>query len=331
LKAKKSLFERLTDDWPAKVLSVFAAIFLFWLFQNNSLKHKYFQVNLKANGAGRMVPADDLPDVAHVTLRGAADTLEFIGPEDIEAYLDLSGIDAEGQRVLPIKIRRLGNAIGADPLQISVDPIQVKISFEARETKFVPVEARFSGSPAAGFEKASAQVSPGKVEISGPRSLVAKTQSVSTEAFDLSGLNKDTVSAVQLSPPSSLVELPSSKSVELRLEIRQAYAKKTFDYLPIALIGLPYRLAVEGKLPGGRLTVSGSQPDVDAFVLKEDTMFIDFTTVNKPGSVILPVQISLPPELTVADREPTELQVKVVERGSGTPERGSGTPERVSP
>lgn len=323
MKAKKSLFERLTDDWPAKVLSLFAAIFLFWLFQNNSLKHKYFQVNLKTYGTGRMVPADDLPDVAHVTLRGAADTLEFIGPEDIEAYLDLSGVDSEGDRSLPVKIRRLGNAIGADPLQISVDPIQVKVRFEARETKYVPVEARFSGSPEAGFEKASVQLSPGKVEISGPRSLVAKTLSVSTEAFDLSGLNKDTVAAVPLAPPSSLVELSGSKSVQLRLELRQAYAKKTFDYLPIALIGLSSRLAVEGKLPGGRLTVSGSQADVDSFGLKEDTMFIDFTGVAKAGSVILPVQLSLPAGLSVADREPAELQVKIVERASVLPERGA--------
>ena len=210
--------------------------------------------------------------------------------------------------------RRLGSILEADPLEISVDPASVKIRFEARETKYVPVEARFSGSPEMGFEKASVQVSPGKVEISGPRNVVGKILTVSTEAYSLSGLNKDAMGVVPLVPPSPLVELSSSRSVELRLAIRQAFAKKTFDYVPIALIGLGPRLTVEGKLPGGILTVSGSQADVDAFALKDDTMFIDLTSVGKPGSVILPVQVSLPPEISAVETEPAELQLKIAER-----------------
>jgi YbbR domain-containing protein len=320
LKAKKSFLERLTDDWLAKVLSLVAAIFIFWLYQNNRLEKEYYKIKLKTTGSGRMLPAEEYRDMVDITLRGGSQILGSVGLENIdkcvEAYIDFSGIDSEGERVLPVKIRRLGSILEADPLEISVDPSSVKIRFEARETKYVPVEARFSGSPEMGFEKASVQVSPGKVEISGPRNVVGKILTVSTEAFSLSGLNKDAVGVVPLVPPSSLVELSSSRSVELRLEIRQAFAKKTFDYVPIALIGLAPKLAVEGKLPGGILTVSGSQADVDAFALKEDTMFIDLTSVGKTGSVILPVQVSLPPEISAVETTPAELQLKIADRDS---------------
>jgi YbbR domain-containing protein len=314
LKAKKSLIERLTDDWLAKVLSLAAAIFIFWLFQNANMKQGYFQVPLKAVGAGRMVPAGEIPEFVHVAARGDPGKVEYIKPSDFEAYVDLSGVDAEGTRVLPVKLRLLGNALETDPLEVTVDPIQVKVPFEARETKYVPVEARFSGAPQTGYEKASVQVSPGKAEVSGPRGLVERIQSLATEPYDLSGLDADSRAVLPLALPSTLVELSGAKSVEVRVEVRQAFAKKTFDYVPIALIGLSSRLAVDGKLPGGSLTVYGTQAEVDAFVPGEDTMFIDLTAVSRAGALILPVQVHLPPELTVAEKDPAELQVKITER-----------------
>lgn len=315
MKAKKSVLERITDDWPAKVLSVAAAIGLFWFNRMSAMEPKFFSVPLKAVGSGKMLPAKEYPETVRVKVRGDADKLEYITPRDIEAYLDFSGVDSEGEQALPVKIRRLGNALEADPLEISVDPSHVKLPFEARESKYVPVEPRFSGSPRTGYEKASAQVSPAAVEITGPRSLVGKILSVSTEPYDLSGLSEDASGGARIQPPSTLIELTSSDSVEIRVAVRQAFAKKTFDYVPIALIGLSPKLTVAGKLPGGMLTVSGAQADLDAFELEEGTLYMDLTSVSLAGSLILPVQASLPPELTVVAQEPAELQVMIKERG----------------
>lgn len=314
MKAKKSAFERLAEDWPAKILSVAAAIGLFWFNRMGAMEQKFFSVPLKAAGAGRVLPAKEYPETVRVTLRGDADKLEFITPQDIEAYVDFSGVVSEGWQDLPVHVRRLGNALEADPLEISVDPVHVRLPFEARESRNVPVEPRFTGSPETGFEKASGQVSPATVEVSGPRSLVAKVQSVFTEPFSLSGLSADATAAVRLQAPSALIELSSAGAVELRLAIRQAFAKKTFDSVPIALIGLAPGLKAEGKLPGGTLTITGPKADLDSFSLEEGSLYMDLTSLNKAGSAILPVQASLPPELSVAELEPAELQVRISER-----------------
>jgi YbbR domain-containing protein len=314
LKTKKSLIEKIAQDWPAKVLSIGAAIMLFLFNRMSDLDQKYFSVPLAVSGAGQIVPSSAYPEIVRLTLRGDSKKLSFINPGDIEAYLDCSGVSKEGESVLPVRLHRKGNALDADPLEISVDPVQVRLSFEGREIKSVPVVARFSGSPETGYEKASVQVAPAEVEISGPRSLVEKTLSVSTEKFDLSGLKEDTVDEVRLEPPSALIELSSSDSVEIRLTIRQAVAMKTFDSVPILVKGLDPDLQLEGKLPAGVLTVQGSPADVGAFSLSEDTLSVDLSYLRQAESVILPVQLNLPDGLIVVNQEPSEIQLKLGER-----------------
>lgn len=314
MKTKKSLLENLAEDWPAKVLSVGAALLLFLFNRMSNLDQKYFSVPLGVTGEGRVVPSSDYPEIVRLTLRGDSKKLSFINPGDIEAYLDCSGVSTEGESVLPVRVRKKGNALEADPLEVSVDPMQVKLSFEGREIKIVPVEARFSGSPEAGYERASVQIAPAKVEISGPRSLVKKTLSVSTEAFSLSGLKEDAVAQVQLQSPSKLIELSSSESVEIRLAIRQAVAKKTFDSVPILITGLDTDLQIEGKIPSGALTVQGSPEDVNAFALEENTLSIDLSFVRQAESVILPVQANLPENIVAVGMEPSELQLKISDR-----------------
>jgi YbbR domain-containing protein len=220
----------------------------------------------------------------------------------------------EGPKVLPVKIRRIGTALEADPLEITVDPVQVKLVLEPRLSKVLPIIPAFKGSPEPGYERVDHQISPPAVEVSGPRSILKKMTSVSTDAINLTGVKEDSTYRVHLAPNYSQVSLSSSDSVEVRVTIRQAVALKTFESVPITVVNLDSRLALESRLPSGSLQIQGSQEKTQAFAPNEQTFTLDLSSVRQPGTYILPVITSIPPDLLVVSQDPPELTVKVVEK-----------------
>ncbi len=317
MKIKKTFLNRLAQDWPAKVLSLGAAVILFLFNRMSNLDNKYISVPLSIVGSAQVVPASEYPDTVRITLRGDAEKISFIEPEHIDAFLDCGSVTSEGEALVMVRTLRRGNALDVDPLEIKVDPIQVRLKFERREVKIVPIIPNITGSPEIGYERSAVQIAPAKVEISGPYSLITGINSVSTREFSLSGLRQDVVTALELSSPSPLVRLSSSSLVELRVAIREAVAVKRFDTVTITVNGLDPDLELESELPLGSLSVQGAQAAVEEFSLSEGVLSIDLSDYYTPQNLILPIKVALPEDLSLISFEPNEIQVKLKTRRRG--------------
>jgi YbbR domain-containing protein len=195
-----------------------------------------------------------------------------------------------------------------------VDPVQVKLVLEPRVSKVLPIIPAFKGAPEPGYERVDYQISPPAVEVSGPRSILKKMTSVSTDAINLTGVKEDSTYRAHLAPNYSQVNLSSSDSVEVRVTIRQAVALKTFESVPITVVNLDPRLALESHLPTGSLQIQGSQEKTQAFVPNAQTFTLDLSSVRQPGTYILPVITSIPQDILVVSQDPPELTVKVVDK-----------------
>ncbi len=306
---RKGLLARLLEDWPAKALSLFAALVLFAFNRNGSLKQEYYSVLVRVEGTERFMPAAEYPATVRVALRGEASELATISASDLDAYIDLAGVAQEGARDFPVRVRLSGPALAADPLEVKVEPSQLNLKLERAVSAVVPIEARFNGLPEAGYERVGHQISPPSAEIRGPRSLVSVVSAVYTEAVDLTGAKEDMSVRANLVPPAPLVVLPNSRAVQVVVSVRQALAQRTFETLPIAARGLRPGLELATELPSALLKVQGAQADVKAYQPGPETFSVDFSGVQRPGTYEFPVALEVPPALSIVDSEPASVQV----------------------
>jgi len=126
----RKLIAKITDKWPAKVLSVAAALILFVFHRMGTLETRYFSTPLQVETGVDLVPSGTYNQVVRVNMRGDATSIYSILDSDIEAYIDLKKYTKEGRYQVPVHIRKKGSALGVEPLEISVDPLQITLWLE---------------------------------------------------------------------------------------------------------------------------------------------------------------------------------------------------------
>jgi hypothetical protein len=306
---------RLLSNWPAKVLSLAAALLLFFFYRLNRLEDRYISVPLSVSVNEEYAPATQAPRSVRVTLRGESNAIFTIQEDDIRASLDLSGLRSEGQYRAPVQVERKGTALGVDPLEIRTDPAEVAVSIEKRITRIVPVTPSFKGFLEPGYELVSFDLKPSELEVSGPASAVARVDDVQTDFIELSGRSSDFVVKARTVKKESLVSIGGPESVEFRAVVQRSLAIKTFEGVAISGEGLPPALSLAQALPAGSLRIRSSTTDISGFSPAPGILFVDLSGVKAQGSYQLKVQARSPDGFTIERYEPQAIQVLVVEAG----------------
>jgi YbbR domain-containing protein len=140
---------------------------------------------------------------ARVELKNLPEDLEIASEPVSTVLLELTGPSAElrslgngGQH--PEVVVDLANltpgqhtfSIGENNVKLTrgvhillANPSQVRFDFEPHLERRVPVRVRLAGAPSKGYVVASATVEPAELEIAGPRSHVARVDSVVTDSI----------------------------------------------------------------------------------------------------------------------------------------------------
>ncbi len=317
--SSKGFWERAFADWPAKILSLAAALLLFLFYRLNRLEERYLSVPLAVETNGEYVPASPYPRSIRITLRGEAGSLYAVEEGDIRAVLDLSDRREEGMVKCPVTVEKFGSALGIDPLEIRVEPAELSLTLERRATRIVPVTPAFRGYLEPGYELLSFELAPPEVEIAGPASAVARMRDVTTEPIELSGRKENFSQAAALSRKDPFVEYLGVAEVRFKATIQPSVAVKSFESVEIAVVGLPEGLEVDEPLPLGRLRLQSSKAELRDFVPGANALSVDLSVARKPGVYTVAVKANLPPEFSVEYYEPEALSVRVVARKEASP------------
>lgn len=305
----KNWVSRMLSSWPAKVLSLAAALLLFFFYRLNRLEDRYISVPLSVSMNDEFVPASEYPRAVRITLRGESNSLFKIQEGDIHAALDLSGFRSEGVFRVPVQIEKLGSALGVDPLEIKADPGEVAVGMERRVSKTVPITPSFRGFLEPGFELVAFDFVPPEVEIYGPARAVGRVADVTSDFIELTGRNADFAVRIRLLKKESLVNFSGADSVEFRAVVQKSLAVRIFPSLEIAVRGLPDGLQLATPLPKGWVGVRSSNSDISGFAPGPDTLSVDLTIARKPGSYTIPVTAWAPEGYVVERFEPRSLTV----------------------
>lgn len=171
-------------NWMLKLGSL-AAAFILWLTFSGA---RELTTAVTVPVQYRNIPkhlevSSDLVEEAHLVVRGPSTQLSRLSGPEIPVVIDLAEVRASGQRTYTIDRRNtsLPPAVTLD----RVVPSQVRIVFEPRITRRVPVQVEFTNVPA-GQSVEGFVVDPPTLEVFGPRSSVEKVERVSADPIDLS-------------------------------------------------------------------------------------------------------------------------------------------------
>ena len=129
---RAKLLAKITEKWPVKVLSLAAAIIISVFYRMHTLETRFFTVPLVVISSETLVPAGSFPGSVRISLRGEAEGIQQILEEDIEAFIYLGRYTSEGSYRVPVQIHKKGSALGIEPLEISVLPIEIPLVLERR-------------------------------------------------------------------------------------------------------------------------------------------------------------------------------------------------------
>lgn len=313
----KGFWARLVSDWPAKVLSVAAALLIFFFYRLNRLDERYLSVPLQVTSNDEYVPASQYPRSVRLALKGESNDLFRIQESDIAASVDLSGVKAVGLARAVVSIEKKAGALGIDPLQISPEPAEITVTMERRSSRVVPVTPAFRGYLEPGYNLKAFDISPGEVEIVGPESAISRLSDMTTEPIELTGKMSDFAVKARIVHSNALIQVSGSDVVQFRGTVAKSVAAKSFVAMPIQVEGLQADLVLEAPLPTARINVKSASADVHAISLPAQAVAVDFSGIHKPGSYTLPIVVVLPESLTLESLEPASVTVRILSRLGG--------------
>ena len=217
----RKLIAKIADKWPAKVLSVAAALILFMFHRMSTLETRFFSTPLRVENGSELVPASVYTHVVRVNLRGDAGSIYTILDSDIEAYIDLTSYISEGWHQVPVQIRKKGSALGAEPLEITTDPLELNLRLEYGISRNIPLQPVFRGTAASGFEMVAHFLNPSRVVAVGPRSIMEAITYFPTGIIDLEGRDEDFAIMVNIENNDPLIVIQGNGMTEFRGAVRR--------------------------------------------------------------------------------------------------------------
>jgi hypothetical protein len=154
-----------------------------------------------------------------VQITGKRRLVSALNPEQVEAFLDLSEIDAGLHRFV-LNADNIELPLGMEVVRIT--PAAIRVEMEERIQKDIAVEPQIVGKPPAGYKIERISVRPGSVKVSGPKSTLDSMLSLSTEAISVSDIQPQEGEKVVEVPvvlaPASLRLVPGqSKNVRVTI------------------------------------------------------------------------------------------------------------------
>ena len=211
-----------TNNWKYKAGSLMLASLL-WL---GVVEEAELATSVQAPIQYKNLPKDlemssDVSDKVHLEVRGPASKLNAGLLADARVLLDLGGVKQPGDRTFPIDPAAL-----ALPSGVSLDravPAQVRLHFERRQTREVPVSIRLRGAKAGGVEILEQTATPATLRIAGPETRVERVEAVETDPIEVSEVNEG-VSEFQVHAylPDPQVRFVGDGRVTVRLRVKRA-------------------------------------------------------------------------------------------------------------
>jgi YbbR domain-containing protein len=206
--------------WGLRLLALGIAIG-FWFsvsFQDReALSERLVEASVSYNRPRGFVVLDQVHSV-NVRLRGSSRLIRQLNPYQVNVQVELAQTQPGTVNV------NLGpeNVLMPDGLEVvSLEPNAIRVELDREVSQRLPVVPRLMGEPAAGSIADEPEVFPNQVLVTGPESLLAKVQSLSTRPLNLDGHALTFEETVAVVPPDPLIQIVQPSKVSVRVPLHQ--------------------------------------------------------------------------------------------------------------
>ena len=323
-----------TENIPLKIVSVVAGILVWLVVVNvdNPIVDKTFVIqNVELvneayiDDTGKVCMQDEKQTSVRVTITGERKLLSRISIDDIHAVADLQ--QAVSLDTNPVMIPITATCTGISPSNIKVSPQNLSVQLEEKVTSefMVTVVNSDESSPGKGYEIGSQTVSPEKVRITGPKSLVNKIDKVNVNV-NVDGITQDTSETANLTIRDKNGEVISESfmnnlridndgkvTVTTKLWEVRSNVKINADYVGEPATG--YVVDSITTVPG-TLSVAGTKEALENLRMDGNTIWLDGGSVDISGAkndVEEKVNVSqfLPDDLKLTSGSSEEVWVSI--------------------
>ena len=153
-----------------------------------------------------------------VRLIGSERAIRQLNPFMVDVQVDLSRL-GPGPATISLGPE---NVLAPEGLEVvSIEPSTIRVDLEREVSVRLPVEPKLVGQPAAGAVAEEPEVFPNQVLVTGPESMLARIESLSTPPINLDGRAATFEETVAVVAPHPLIQIAQPSKVTVRVPIRQ--------------------------------------------------------------------------------------------------------------
>lgn len=148
-------------------------------------------------------------------VRGPSGKMNDSFLKDVSVVVDLEGVKRPGDWTFNLDERAVRVPSGLQ-LERAI-PTQIRMRFEERFARDVPVQIRYAGNPMPGYRIARQELSPEFLRVVGPRSRVEQLQTIDTDPIDLNGVIAEIETRVSTFVDDPQLRIEGMSTVRVRL------------------------------------------------------------------------------------------------------------------
>ena len=217
---KPAIIRAIFRDFGWKLLSLFAATLLWY----SLVGEQEMATSVSAPIEFKNIPRDleissDIPERIRLEIQGPVAKLTPASLARASVVVDLRNVAAAGEQTFTIRQNEL-SLPGGIALNRAM-PAQIRLRFERRVEREVPVQIRLSGTVDAGLRVVETRSEPALIRVIGPESRVRRIHGAETDPVDLTGVSEagDFQTSIFVGDPQ--VRLITSPIVRVKVKVEK--------------------------------------------------------------------------------------------------------------
>ena len=310
----KHLLDKVLDKWPAKVVCLIIAVFLYFFHQASLIDSKTLVVPLHIIEDGIVMHVGNAPKSVSVIVRAGEETIKSLLPTDLTASVCLDNLTTKGIYKLPVKITLADSLMEYDPFEIKMKDDTVTIEVDRKAIKYVPLVPSVIGEVANGYEIDTISMNPSTIEITGPESIVNATEQIFTTRLNVSNAETNFSTETSYQQLNKLLTVVDEGPFNAEVTVKPKIIEKEFNSIKIEVLYLDTSFELAEPLPLVSIKLSGAMPVLENYILSKHAVQLNLYDIKEEGTYELPLKYLLPANLQLIEKSDDEVTITVVRK-----------------
>ncbi len=226
----------LFSDYKTKLLALVLGVLL-WFYAKGEVvltEEVTARLHLQAPAADVIVSTEGRIETITLRVEGRKSEVERLQPADLSVVVQpqMPGTAYILRDEVELSQKDVRGIVGNLDI-LSFEPARIPVILERKDQQFKPVEARIEGSPAPLHEVGDVYVSPSRVPVEGPRTLLDKLEEVKTLPIYVSERPESFGDEFAIDPQVEGGEVSCKRKVYVYVTIQPATTIDTIEDVPV--------------------------------------------------------------------------------------------------